>query len=105
MPSSTCPVAQRIKQARQRLGISQRKLGIAAGIDPASASARMNQYERGKHVPDFDTLTRLATTLSVPVNYFYCIDDNDAQFQLHYHQLHSAQQAQVKALVQRINFK
>jgi len=103
--SSTCPVAQRIKQARQLLGISQRNLGIAAGIDTASASARMNQYERGKHVPDFDTLTQLAKVLSVPINYFYCVDDNEALFQLNYHQLHTAQQAQVKELVQRINFK
>jgi transcriptional regulator with XRE-family HTH domain len=104
MTSHTCPVAKRIKQARQLVGISQRNLGIAAGIEPGSASARMNQYERGKHVPDYDTLSKLAAVLTVPVNFFYCLDDNEAQFQLNYHQLHSAQQDQVKSLVQRINF-
>lgn len=102
--NSTCPVALRLKQARIRSGLSQRKLGIAAGIDEASSSARMNQYERAKHVPDFDTLSKLAKVLDVPVSYFYCIDDADAEFQLNFHQLHSSQQTQVKQLLQRINF-
>ena len=95
MSSSTCPVAQRIKQARQRMGISQRNLGIAAGIDPASSSARMNQYERGKHVPDFDTLAALAKVLTVPINYFYCSDDVEAEFQLNYHQFLNLYESQV----------
>ncbi len=43
----------RLKEARLRAGLSQQKLGILAGIDEATASARMNQYERGIHTPDF----------------------------------------------------
>jgi transcriptional regulator with XRE-family HTH domain len=39
----------RLKEARLRTGLSQQKLGILAGIDEATASARMNQYERGIH--------------------------------------------------------
>lgn len=104
LTSTGCPVASRLKQARMRCGLSQRNLGIAAGIDEASSSARMNQYERAKHVPDFDTLSKLAKVLDVPVSYFYCVDDSDAEFQLNYHQLHSKQQAQVKQLLERINF-
>ena len=104
MSINSCPVASRLKQARLKCGISQRNLGIAAGIDPTSASARMNQYERGKHVPDFDTLTKLSAVLDVPVTFFYCTDDADAEFQLNYHQLQSQQQSQVKQLLQRINF-
>ena len=38
---------KRLKEARLRSGLSQEKLGVLAGIDEASASARMNQYERG----------------------------------------------------------
>ena len=34
--------AQRMKVARERLGISQMELGVRAGIDEASASARIN---------------------------------------------------------------
>ncbi|HCH33065.1 MAG TPA: hypothetical protein DE045_08985, partial [Oceanospirillaceae bacterium] len=82
VPSSlNCPVHERLKQARIQCNISQRSLGIAAGIDTASASARMNQYERGKHVPDYDTLCKLAQVLGVPVPYFYANDD-EAGFML-----------------------
>jgi DNA-binding XRE family transcriptional regulator len=39
----------RLKEARIAAGLSQERLGVVAGIEEASASARMNQYERGKH--------------------------------------------------------
>ncbi|MGC1522741.1 MAG: helix-turn-helix transcriptional regulator [Steroidobacteraceae bacterium] len=67
-------VAKRLKEARRRAGISQKQLGIKAGIDEFSASPRINQYERGKHMPGLRTLTRLAAVMQVPVAYFYCDD-------------------------------
>lgn len=67
--------AQRMKMARERLGISQMELGVRAGIDECSASARINQYERGKHTPDFTTARNLANVLAVPPAYFYADDD------------------------------
>ena len=68
-------VAMRLREARLRAGISQKKLGILAGIDEFSASARINQYERGKHTPEFHTAERLAKVLHVPTPYLYCSDD------------------------------
>ena len=73
-------VAERLKEARLRAGISQKQLGIKAGIDAFSASARINQYERGKHMPDLQTLTRLAEVMKVPVPYFYAVDPELAAF-------------------------
>jgi transcriptional regulator with XRE-family HTH domain len=64
-------VAKRLRQARLRAGISQRQLGIKAGIDPFAASARVNQYERGEHVPDLGTAARLARVLTVPAPFLY----------------------------------
>jgi transcriptional regulator with XRE-family HTH domain len=68
-------VARRLKQARAQAGLSQKQLGIRAGIDEFSASARINQYERGKHTPDFSTVERIAKVLKVPTPYFYARDD------------------------------
>lgn len=68
-----------MKTARERLGISQTELGVRAGIDEFCASARINQYERGKHAPDFLTVCNLAKVLSVPSAYFYTEDDNLAE--------------------------
>jgi len=65
----------RLRLARKAKGLSQEKLGILAGIDESSASARMNQYERGKHVPDFLVASKIAEVLELPTAYFYVEDD------------------------------
>ena len=70
--------ATRLNEAREALGVSQKQLGILAGIDEFVASARINQYERGKHMPDQLTAQRLAATLKVPVSYLYEPDDDIA---------------------------
>ena len=71
--------ARRLRAAREAKGVSQKQLGILAGIDQFVASARINQYERGKHVPDLQTAQRLATELNVPVSYLYEPDDDLAE--------------------------
>lgn len=74
-------LAHRLKQARLRAGLSQEKLGKLAGIDPMSASARMNQYERGKHSPDYKLMCKVAEILQMPVSWFYTEDDDQARLQ------------------------
>ena len=69
------PLPKRLKEARLAKGLSQKRLGILAGIDEFSASSRMNQYEKGKHAPDFATLKRLSDELGVPTCYFLCEED------------------------------
>ncbi|MDR1423089.1 MAG: helix-turn-helix domain-containing protein [Azoarcus sp.] len=71
--------AIRLRQARLLAGYTQMQLGVAAQIDEYSASARINQYERGKHWPDFGTARRLASSLKVPVAFFYAVDDGLAE--------------------------
>lgn len=68
--------AKRLREAREALGISQKQLGILAGIDEFGASARINQYERGKHIPDLLTAQRLAAKLRVPVSYLFEPNDD-----------------------------
>jgi transcriptional regulator with XRE-family HTH domain len=72
-------VARRLKEARMRAGLSQGQLGVKAGMDKFSASARISQYEHGKHMPDIQTLARLASVLRTPVPYFYCEDPELAE--------------------------
>src|ERR1044072_5816648 len=72
-------VARRLKEARMRAGLSQGQLGVAAGMDKFSASARISQYEHGKHMPDLQTLTRLAGVLRIPVPFFYSDDPDLAE--------------------------
>lgn len=66
-------------------GLSQERLGILAGIDESSASARMNQYETGKYSPDFLMAKKIAEVLDVPATYFYTEDDLMAEMVLKFH--------------------
>ena len=70
--------AVRLKAARKASGLTQEALGIAAGIDEFSASARLNQYEKGKHWPDFGTACRIAKALKVDPAYLYSKSDTVA---------------------------
>jgi transcriptional regulator with XRE-family HTH domain len=72
-------VAARLKAARLKAGISQERLGVAAGIDEMTASARMNQYERAVHLPKPDIVARIAEVLKIPASYFYEPDDEVAE--------------------------
>lgn len=63
--------SMRLKKARLRLGISQRRLGIDSGFDVSNAGAQMNQYETGRHTPRYDTVVKIAKALGVPTSYLY----------------------------------
>ena len=78
--SDQLPVySRRLREAREAHGISQRSLGIKAGLDEFVASTRINRYETGVHQPDLQTLQRLAEVLDLPVAYFYAEDDELAR--------------------------
>lgn len=77
--SKSAPIPKRLAQARKALGISQKELGIRLGMEPSSASGRMNHYEKGRHTPDFQTLERIASELGVPVSFFTCRSDMTAE--------------------------
>lgn len=82
MPPKIRPLAvlgKRLKESRERKGLSQKQLGIAAGLDRFVASTRINRYERGVHHPDPVTLQRLADTLGVPTAYLVASDDRLAR--------------------------
>jgi transcriptional regulator with XRE-family HTH domain len=74
------PFPKRLKEARKAAKLSQKSLGIEAGMDAFSASARMNHYEKGRHTPDYSMLKRIAQVLKLPVAYFYTDSDELAQW-------------------------
>lgn len=78
------PLPKRLKEARKKAGYSQERLGVLAGMSQEVASARMNQYERGVHAPDFDWMIRIADALNVPTAYFYTLEDDLAKMILQY---------------------
>lgn len=93
------PVAVRMKELRLIKELSQKGLGIAAGIDEGSASPRINQYERGKHTPDYSMLQKLAAVLEAPTAYFYAEDDSIAELILAVDKLSTEQR---KSLISKL---
>ncbi|MBV7297278.1 helix-turn-helix domain-containing protein [Enterovibrio paralichthyis] len=73
------PIPTRLKEARKKAGLTQKDLGIKIGMEPSSASGRMNHYEKGRHTPDIGTLRRMADELGVPLNYFFCESELSAE--------------------------
>lgn len=67
--------SKRLRQAREDAGLSQKELGILAGLDPFVASTRINRYEQDVHAADLATAKRMAKVLGVPLAYLYA--DNE----------------------------
>ena len=88
--------ARRLKEARLAAGLSQRALGVAAGIDESVASTRINRYEVGVHAPDFGTSVRIAAVLNLPVAFLYCDVDELAEVLVALHRADLSQRAQVR---------
>lgn len=74
----------RLKEARQRLGISQAAVGIAAAINPDGASTRFNRYEKGIYEPDMETAGRIADVLNVPLPWLFAEDEKLAELILNF---------------------
>ncbi|MBU6959004.1 helix-turn-helix domain-containing protein [Pseudomonas sp. CVAP len=92
----------RLREARKARGFSQERLGIEAGIEPATASARMNQYEKGVHQPGESIVQQIAAVLDLPVAYFYCVNDDEAHLLQCFHCLETDEQRQVIDLVENL---
>ena len=80
----------RLKEARLKYQLSQKELGIQAGLDPFVASTRINRYEQGVHEPDMVTVARLAAALKVPVAYLFAEDERLARLILAFEELSAA---------------
>jgi len=105
VPQKINPLAvlsRRLKQARERKGLSQKQLGIAARLDRFVASTRINRYERGVHQPDPVTVQRLADALDVPVAFLFASDERLARMILAFSSLSAKVQDSVIADLERM---
>lgn len=89
----------RLKQARVAAGLSQKNLGIEAGIDQFVASTRINRYELGVHKPDLLTAKNLAKALGVPVAFFYADEDEIADLIYRYSKAEPSVQQKIQTLL------
>jgi transcriptional regulator with XRE-family HTH domain len=67
---------RRLRAIRTAAGLSQRELGRRIGLLEEVVSSRVTRYELGTSEPDFETVSRLAMALDVPMAYL--LADNEA---------------------------
>ena len=104
MPQKISPLAvlsRRLKWTRERKGLSQKQLGIAAGLDQFVASTRINRYERGIHHPDPVTVQRMADALGVPAAYLFASDERLARMILAFDALTAKAQERIVSELER----
>lgn len=86
---------RRLRARRQELDMSQEALGVAIGIDESSSRGRISRYELGVNEPAIAISRLLAKALGVPVGYFYCDDDLEAEALLIIHAVSTDQKRRI----------
>ena len=61
-------IGEKIKNARNLRGLTQRELGMKLGFDEKSADVRITQYESGTRTPKSELLSEIADILDVNIN-------------------------------------
>lgn len=92
----------RLKQARLAAQLSQKQLGIQAGIDEFVASPRINRYELGVHKPDFLTAQNLARVLGISAAFLYAPEEDIANLLFRYGKASKAQRIAVRKLLEKL---
>ena len=86
---------RRLRAQRLVLGLSQEAVGVAIGIDESCSRTRISRYETGNSEPALAISQRLAKVLEVPLGYFYCDDDLEAEALLIIHALTQDQKQRI----------
>ena len=89
------PLPKRLKEARKKIGISQKELGIQAGVDEFSASSRVNHYEKGNHSPSFAMAKCFAEVLKIPTSFLYEENDEIAAMLMLYYTLSDTERKKI----------
>ncbi|USX15032.1 helix-turn-helix domain-containing protein [Oxalobacteraceae bacterium OTU3CAMAD1] len=93
---------RRLKETRTAVGLSQKQLGILAGLDQFVAGTRINRYELGVHKADFQIAQRLAEILNIPTGYFFTEDDQLALLMLAYHRMSQKKKHELTKLARKL---
>lgn len=90
---------RRLKELRLDKGLSQKRLGILAGIDEFVASTRVNRYEKGVHQASIVIAQQLADVLGAPLAYFYTEDDALAELVFSWDKLDTEKREQILSMI------
>lgn len=96
-PRASAIFAKRLKQGRERLGVSQRQLGDLLGLGKQVGSTRINRYEQQASLCDMETAARIARELGVPLAYLFAESDALAAIILAFAEMTKTEQTKMAA--------
>ena len=94
-------LGDRLKRARQKSGLSQEQLGLRAGLEVESASARMNRYERGTRAPSVELMVKIGSVLNLPLTYFYATSEEEARLVTLFHRMPAGDKANLLRIAEQ----
>lgn len=98
---TNAPLSKRLREARSKTPFNQQQLGEHAGLDEENAGVKINQYERGVHIPKFPRLKDLAKALQIPTAFFYAESDELAELIYHYEKLDPLDRQKILSIIRK----
>ncbi len=93
---------ERMREQREKLGLSQEALGVSIGLDESCSRTRISRYESGIHEPNIKTAKMLAKTLQIPLEYLYCEKKSIANIVLSLNKLNDEQMEYVSKEIDKL---
>ncbi len=88
----------RIKEKREKIGLSQKDLAEKVGVSPSA----INQYEAGHKTPSTDILKEIALALSMETDYLLGIKEDDDQIAVAFRDLGKLSERDRKLVLENI---
>ena len=74
MNNKCCEFGRRLKEARQRKGLTREKFALNLGVDPSCAY----WWEVGRNYPHIERLVEISATLGVSIDWLLLGNENHA---------------------------
>lgn len=95
--------AKRLREERERAGLSQRDLGLCLTEDSLTAVNTIHRYEKRHRFPrDFRSVIKLANRLSIPVPLLFAEDERSAEMLRLWGKLEDEEQVQVVEYLKKL---
>ncbi len=93
-------ISSRIKEKREKAGISQKDLADRVGVTPSA----INQYENGVKRPSTDILAKIAVEIDTSSDYLLGIIDEDDEISINFREFEKLTDRDKSFIIQNIKF-
>ena len=93
-------IGTRIREKREKAGISQKDLAEKVGVTPSA----INQYENGTKKPSTDILAKIAVEIDTSSDYLLGIIQEDDEISINFREFEKLTERDKNIIIQNIKF-